>query len=172
MASTNTITGRETVSLAFLNTFGTDSTGQRVVNIDLSKVFDANNITVSGWLHSAAVVCAAGNWLLAHATNPFQAMSASVYSDGLSPGTLKIKMILIINSDATNTITVKRAAANSLPLFDTASAGVVIQPGGHYMFYDPTGATCGALTTGVNDALTIAVGGGTPNAEVFVVYGP
>lgn len=125
--------------------------------------------TISGFLRSSVTV-AAGNWLLAHATDPFQSMGADTYPSGFDPAGTKLKLLLIRNTDSTQTVTVAQAASNGLPIFAAAGDGVPIPPGGCYLWYSPAGTA--ALTTGSNDALTLSVSGGSPVVEVTAFYGP
>lgn len=152
--------------------FSGDSTGGRTIEETLNLTFAAaggSDPTISGFLKGTVTV-AAGDLLLAHATDPFQAMGDAGYSDGFTVAGSKIKLLIIRNSDATRSITVARAAANGLPIFDTAGDSVTIPPGGVFLFYLPTGTA--ALTTGSNDALTLTPSAGNPTAEVTVFYGP
>jgi hypothetical protein len=175
MAASAVYSGSISLTAQLQAILGTDLSGSQVGKFLRSLSFSASGgaaPTLTGFVHAAAVVCAAGDWLLADASDPFQSMGDAQYSQGFAPAGAKPKLITVANLDTVNTITVKRGAANGLTLFDTAGAGQVIQPGGFLFFYDPTGATCGALTTGSNDKLTIAVSGGSPNAEVLIGYGP
>lgn len=125
--------------------------------------------TISGFL-AGEIVAAAGDLLLAHDTDPFQGMGSSTYSAGFSPASSKIKALFIKNTDATNTITIARAASNGLPVFDTAGDSITLAAGDCFFYFKKAGTA--ALTTGSNDALTISVGGGAPTADVVVIYGP
>jgi hypothetical protein len=124
---------------------------------------------VSGFL-AGQFTAAAGDLLLAHATDPLGAMGSETYSAGFSPASSKLKILAIQNTDATNTVTVARAAANGLPIFAAAGDGTTLDAGGCFFWFNKAGTA--ALTTGTNDALTISVGGGTPICNLVAIYGP
>jgi hypothetical protein len=123
--------------------------------------------TISGYLAGTISPSTGTTYLLAAATAPFGA-----YSPGLVPNGLKVKEMWIQNLDPTNAVTVARAASDGLPFLSGASDGVVVQPGGLYLWTDPTGATIGALSTGVNDAMVVTPAAGSPSVFVVVKYGP
>jgi hypothetical protein len=124
--------------------------------------------TITGFL-AGSITAAAGDLLLAHDTDPFQGMGSEGYSAGFSPASSKIKAIYIKNTDSTNTITIARKATNGLPIFDAASDAITLAAGDCFFYYKKAGTA--ALTTGSNDGLTISVGGGSPTADVVVIYG-
>lgn len=124
--------------------------------------------TITGFL-AGSITCAAGDLLLAHDTDPFQAMGSDSYSAGFSPAGTKIKAIYFRNTDSTNTITISRGAANGLPIFAAAEDAITLAAGDAFFRYIKAGSA--ALTTGTNDKLTIAVGAGAPTADVVVIYG-
>lgn len=145
-------------------------------NMRLAETFAANLAaaggtapTVSGFL-AGSIVAAAGDLLFAHATDPFGAMGSETYSAGFTVAGSKLKLLYIRNTDSTNTITISRAAANGLPIFNAASDAMTLDPGDVFFYHKKAGTA--ALTTGSNDALTIAVGGGSPTADVVAIYGP
>lgn len=125
--------------------------------------------TVSGFL-AGTFTAAAGDLLLAHATDPLGSMGSETYSAGFNPASSKLKVLAIRNNDATNTVTIARAAANGLPIFSAANDAISIDAGGFFFLHLKAGTA--ALTTGSNDALTVSVGGGTPSCDIVAIYGP
>jgi hypothetical protein len=145
-------------------------------NMKLAEVFSAvlaasggTAPTVSGFL-AGTFVAAAGDLLLAHATDPLGSMGSETYSAGFTVASSKLKVLAIRNNDATNTVTIVRAAANGLPIFAAAGDGTTLDAGGFFLWHNKAGTA--ALTTGSNDALTISVGGGTPSCDIVAIYGP
>ena len=126
--------------------------------------------TVTGFMNGTGTA-AATDALLAHATDPLGTMGDAAYSEGFTVAGSKLKLLIIENLDATNTLTISRGAANGLAIFGAASAAMPIPHGGVFVWYDPTGAVTGALTTGSNDKLTFAVSGGSPTYQLLAVYG-
>lgn len=130
---------------------------------------DESSITfsnVAGWVHGKSVTCAAGDWLIAASSDPFGSMGDAEYPSGFSPSGKKVLGIYIRNKDATNSITAKRGATNGFPLTDTAGAGFTIKPGKRvFLEFDDV------ATSGSTDKITIAVSGGSPVAEVWILYG-
>lgn len=174
MSVTNTPAGSASIVLALSNLLSGDASGQELCpSISLGYSFAATEalpiMGCAGWLYGRPV-CQAGNWSIASATNPFGAMGNMLYSRNLAPGGKVVKLFYVRNLDPTNSVTLTRAATNGCPLFNAASAGIVIPAGGMFLFIDPTGTTIPALTTGTNDAITIAVSAGTPQVEVLIAY--
>lgn len=138
----------------------------------LSAVFAAaggSAPTLSGFL-KGTITAAAGDLLLAHATDPFQSMGSAEWSPGFTVASSKLKLLYIKNLHASIAIAVARKATNGLPVFDAASDAVTITAGGVFLYYNPAGTA--ALTTGSNDALTITPASGSPTATVVAFYGP
>lgn len=78
-----------------------------------------------------------------------------------------VKVLKVINNDATNTIIVGNAGTTPFtPGFSAATTTVTIQPGGEALFVNPSAA--GWTTTSANN-LRIASGAGTPSATVVVL---
>lgn len=125
--------------------------------------------TISGFLRGQ-ITAAAGDLLLAHATDPFQSMGSAEWSPGFVVASSKLKLLYIINTDATNSITVACGATNGLPIFDAASDAITLAAGDCFLYHKKAGTA--ALTTGSNDKLTISVGGGTPTAYIVALFGP
>lgn len=130
--------------------------------------------TWDGWLYGEFTV-SAGDILAAHATTPVLGSAANAtYSTGLTSNGKKPKLIYLRNTIAvggTGTFTVIRGAANGLPVFLAANDGLTLTPGGVWIWSDPAGSVVGALSSGSNDKLTLAVTAGTPTAELLIVYG-
>lgn len=145
-------------------------------NMQLSKLFagilaatGGTAPTVSGFM-AGTFTAASGDILLAHATDPLGTMGSEVYSAGFTVAGSKLKLLAIRNNDSTNTVTIARAASNGLPIFAAASDGTTLDAGGFFLWHNKAGTA--ALTTGSNDALTIAVGGGAPVCDIVAIYGP
>lgn len=173
MANTGTVAGSVGITASLAEVLAGDQSGQIKSAMSATLRFAAaaslpDIAQASGFLYGKPV-CAAGDWLLAHLTDPFNAMGDAVYPGGFSPAAKKIKAIIIRNLDATNSITIARGTLLGLPIFSAADDAITIPAGGLFVLTLPAGSA--AITTGVNDKLTIAVGGGTPQAEVLVVYG-
>ena len=173
MAVTATFTGSTSFSINAQAAYTVDASAGPALRILQSLTWAASGgdaPTISGWLYGATVTCAAGDWLLAHATDPFQSMGDSTYPTGFTVASSKLKLIYVRNTDATNTITIARGAANGLPIFDAAGDSITLAVGDIFLYYKKAGTA--ALTTGSNDKLTISVGAGSPTCEVAVFYGP
>ncbi len=112
---------------------------------------------------------AAGDLLLAHATDPLQGMGDAAYAPGFTVASSKLKTLVIQNTDSTDSITVARGAANGLPVFDAASDAITLAPGDFFIYHKKAGTA--ALTTGSNDKLTISVSAGSPTFEIMAIYG-
>ena len=124
-----------------------------------------------GWLYGSLTIAAGGDLLLAHATDPLQGFGDALYSDGLTVAGKKLKLLYVRNTHASANFTLKRATANGLPVFDDADSGVTLSPGGIFLWTDPGGDAIGALTTGSNDALSLALPGTASSAVLLAVYG-
>lgn len=126
--------------------------------------------TISGFL-KGTFLAAAGDLLLAHATDPLQGMGDATYPGGFAPsGVAKLKEIFIRNNDATNSVSIARGTTNGLPIFDAADDKITLAPGDIFYYFKKAGTAI--LTTGTNDKLTISVTGGTPSCDIHVKYGP
>ncbi len=171
MSTVYTFTGSANVVVSLRDTISGDVTGSISASVSKALRFAASgaDAVITGFFQGTAT-CAAGDWLLAHATDPLGSMGSAEYSPGFTVAGSKLKLLYIENMDDTRTITVARRATAGLAIFDTAGDSVTIQPGGCRLWYDPTGLTA-ALTTTSNDGLTIAVSGGTPTATVLAMYG-
>lgn len=169
MATTYTPSGTLTITPTFQTVASVDQTGQFLSGMAaITKTFNSTNTTISGYFYGTAV-CAAGNWLMAHATDPLQGMGDAAYSPGFTVASSKLKLLIVQNVDSTNTITISRGTSNGLPIFDAADDSITLTAGGVFVYFNNAGTA--ALTTTSNDKLTIAVGGGTPNAYVLAAYG-
>jgi hypothetical protein len=171
MANVYTYSGNLSLSALLKVVFTGDQAG--TISADVSKplTFAASggDAVITGFFKGDAT-CAAGDWLMAHASDPLQAMGTAVYSPGFTVAGSKLKLLYVENLDATNSITIARGATNGLAIFDTAGDSVTIKPGGFRVWYDPAGIT-GALSTGSNDKATVSVSGGSPTAKVVAMYG-
>lgn len=173
MATTTTYSGNLDLTLALRGAYSADSTGGRVLKRTEAIVFAAAGgtaPTLSGFLNGTGTFAGAVTLLLAHATDPFQGAGDAVYSDGFTVAGARLKVLCIEHTGASGTLTIARAAANGLPLFDAASDAVTLDPGGILLIYLKTGTA--TLTTGSNDGLTITPSAGTITADISVAYGP
>lgn len=105
------------------------------------------------------------DYLLIAASAPFGTYSRTAPVSA----TDRIKLAAFYNSDATNTITVKRGAANGCPIFNAASAGIDIPPGGIVTLYYGTGTA--VLTTTSNDKVTVVSSVGNCSLVCVIGYG-
>jgi hypothetical protein len=172
MATTRAYSGKLTTSARFSALLSGDRTGSEVAEQSNNITFDpagGDAPTISGFL-SGEATCAAGDWLLAHATDPLQGMGASVYSGDFTVAGTKLKYLEIRNEDATNSITISRKTTNGLPIFNAADDAITLAPGDILIIHKKAGTA--ALSTGSNDALTVAVSGGSPVAQIIAAYGP
>jgi hypothetical protein len=175
MAVTGSPSGKTTLNIELANAFSGDRGGDEKTNEALQTitwVASGGTPTISGWV-KGTITAAAGDWLMAHATDPFGTMGDATYCTGgaPSPGVSKLKMLYVRNTHATESITVAQGAASGLPgIFAAAGDGVIVQPGGIFLWYDPDGTA--ALTTTSNDKLTISVSSGSPSGVVIAAYGP
>jgi hypothetical protein len=171
MATSYSHSGSLTLKAFLKATASGDQTGSHTAEIDelLTFALSGGDTTMIGFIKGATVTCAAGDWLLAHATDPFQSMGDAAYSPGFTVAGSKLKLIIIINTDAANSITVARKASTGLPIFNADGDAITIGPGGFECRYIPGGTA--ALSTGVNDALAISVSAGSPTCTVLLGYG-
>ena len=172
MSVTTTYSGSVSLALRLAAALSGDRTGSEVATASDSITFAAaggDAPTLSGFL-SGTAAAAAGDWLLAHATDPLQGMGDAAYSEGFAVAGTKLKLLYIKNNNSTNSATIARGATNGLPLFDTAGDSITLAPGDIFLFYKKAGTA--ALTTGSNDKLTVSVSGGTPSLTVVAAYGP
>jgi hypothetical protein len=170
MSITRTYAGSVNLGIALSVSKSGDVTGKDSAALTAALAFAAAVApTISGFL-SGVFVAAAGDLLLAHATDPLQAMGDAAYSDGFTVAGSKLKFLFIRNNDGTNSVTISRGATNGLPVFDAAGDSVTLGPGDWFLFFKKAGTA--ALVTGTNDKLTIAVSGGTPSCDIVAVYGP
>ena len=172
MALTTTLSGNATLQANFKSVFSVDRSGEETVGFSDLLTFAAaggDAPTISGFFKGTAT-CAAGDWLLAHATDPLQSMGDAGYSEGFTVASTKLKFLYIENLDTTNTITISRGTTNGLPIFNAADDAITLAAGDFFCYYKKAGTA--ALTTGSNDKLTIAVGGGSPTATIIAAYGP
>lgn len=172
MAVTTTYSGSLSIALRLAAALSGDRTGSEVASASDSLTFAAaggDAPTLSGFL-SGTATAAAGDWLLAHATDPLQGMGDAGYSEGFTVAGAKLKLLYVKNNDSTNSVTIARGATNGLPLFDAASDSITLAPGDIFLFFKKAGGA--ALTTGSNDKLTLSVSAGAPSLTVIAAYGP
>lgn len=125
--------------------------------------------SITGYVYGDITV-SAGDILLAHATDPFQAMGASSYSPGFTVAGSKLKLIYVKNTSPTAlSFSLARKSTNGLPIFDAASDAVTLAQDDIFFRFIPAGTA--ALTTGSNDGLTLTPVSGSPTARVIVAYG-
>lgn len=170
MANTYTYTGTLSLAAKLKNTFGGDQVGSVYAEIAKAATFkpSGGDAVITGFVYGTLTV-AAGDLLLAHATDPLQGMGDAVYSTGFTVAGSKLKLLYIENTHASLSITVARGAANGLPIFDAAGDSVTLAPGDVLFIYKPAGTA--ALTTGSNDKLTLQPSSGSPTAKILVGYG-
>lgn len=173
MATTYTYSGTRLLALHANVTATGDQQGTMEASVSTSRSFapaGGDAPTVSGYLKGNLTVSGSGDIALAHASDPLGSYGDSGYSPGFTVAGTKIKAFLFRNTDATNNITVTRKAATGCPIFGAAGDAVTLGPGD--VLYLEFAAGTAALTSGANDALTLAPGAGSPTAEILVAYGP
>lgn len=172
MATTTSYSGETLLQHEYRVNFSADSEGSRVARVTDRLTWAATGgtgPTLSGWL-KGTFTPAAGDILLAHATDPLQGMGDSVYSDGFTVAGSKVKGIWLRNNDATQSFTVARGALNGADIFDAAGDSITLAPGNQLWLFFKAGKS--ALTTGSNDKLTISVTGAhTTASDILVIYG-
>lgn len=173
MATTYSYAGESRIEYELRAAFAGDSEGGRVARIAHRTLWSAAGgsvPTISGWL-KGTFTAAAGDLLLAHATDPLQGMGDSIYSDGFTVAGSKLKALYIRNGDAAQSMTILRGALLGLPIFVNPSDGITIQPGGRVWLEFPTGTD--ALASGGNDKLEVTVSGAhTAASDILAIYGP
>lgn len=172
MATTYTYGGSAEITVSGQASASADLTGTISASLTAALEFAAAGgtaPTVSGFLRGDGIA-AAGDLLLAHATDPLQGMGDSGYSPGFTVAGSKLKLLMITNTDSTNSITITRKTAAGLPIFDADGDAITLAPGDVFFFYKQAGTA--ALTTTTNDGLTISVSGGAPTFSLIALYGP
>lgn len=172
MANTNSYRGSSSLSFQASASFSGDTQGSRTGAWAFTRTYSpagGDSPTISGFVRGTITV-AAGDLLLAHASDPFQGMGDATYSDGFTVAGTKIKAIAFRNCSDSLSITIARGAANGLPIFDAAGDAITLPPLGCFVLEFPSGTA--ALTTGSNDKLTLAPSSGSPTMEILVIYGP
>lgn len=171
MSITTTLSGTLSLTAALRSTLSGDLSGYEAAALSEALTFAAaggDAPTISGFFQGTAVG-AAGDWLLAHASDPLQGMGNARYNSEFTVAGTKLKLLFVKNNDSSNSVTISRGT-NGLPIFDASGDSITLAPGDFFLFYKKAGT--GVLTTGSNDKLTIAVSGGTPNLAVLAAYGP
>lgn len=175
MATTYTYGGTLEISASAQASAGTDWSGTVAAALASSIEFAVSGgtpPTISGFLRGTGTATN-GDILIANSTDPLQGMGDSTFSPGFTVAGSKLKFLMVVNNDTTQTITFSNGAANGTTIFDgTNTHGEKIEPGGLWLYYDPTGALSAALTTGSNDKITVAISGGTPEFDLLAFYGP
>lgn len=174
MALTTAYSGSVQLAINLQNLFSGDRDGTESAAYRIAATLAASGgtaPTISGFL-KGDIVAAAGDILLAHATDPFGTMGDSVYSTGFTVASSKLKLFYFEHTDTSgsNTITIARKASTGLPIFDTAGDSITLSPGDWICRLFKAGTA--ALTTGSNDALTISVSAGSPGMKIICAYGP
>ncbi len=172
MADTITYSGNASIVASLNAAISGDKTGAQAAALSKVLTFAASGgtaPTLSGFF-KGTITAAAGDLLLAHASDPLQGMGDATYSQGFTVAGTKLKFLYIENTDTTNSITISRGTTNGLPIFNAADDAITLAPGDFFLYYKAAGTA--ALTTGTNDKLTIAVSGGSPTATVIAAYGP
>jgi hypothetical protein len=175
MATTVTYSGSASISVVLSAALSGEKTGSELARWLKSITFAAAGgtaPTLAGFMIGDGVA-AAGDILLAHATDPLQGMGSANYSEGFDPAGDLLKILIFENLSTTTgqDITVTRGAANGLEILSAAGDAFLVKPGGFRVFYDPVGLTA-ALVSGGNDKLTLAVAAGSPGFRVLAGYGP
>lgn len=172
MALTTALSGTVQLNTNFKSDYSGDRTGNEQIGDPISLAFAAaggDAPTISGFFKGTAT-CAAGDWLLAHASDPLGSMGNAGYNQGFTVAGTKLKFFYVRNTDTTNSITIARKTSAGLPIFDADGDSVTLAPGDVFMFFKKAGTA--ALTTTTNDGLTISVSGGAPTCIVMAAYGP
>ncbi len=84
---------------------------------------------------------------------------------------VKLKLLAIFAAGGnTNTVDVTRPATNGVPLFNAASGGLSVRPGGAFIWFSPD-LTGVAVTAGTGDLITVTNGGAGTSItyDVFIV---
>lgn len=172
MALTTTLSGSLRIEPNFKSAFSGDRSGEEQINDAQVILFAASSgdaPTLTGFFKGTAT-CAAGDWLLAHASDPLGSMGNAGYNQGFTVDGSKLKFFYVRNTDSTNSITITRKTSSGLPIFNADGDAVTLAPGDIFMFYKKAGTA--ALTTTSNDGLTISVSAGNPTCIVIAAYGP
>ncbi len=175
MATSLTQSGQFALSLQVQNIFSGDTLGLRQAQIALSRAFSPTDtppsiIDIGGFVAAEEVTCATGEWHMADPADPFQGMGNAIVNDGFDPvGKDLIALIVVSDDDNEDAITIKQAAANGCPILTPASAAYTLQPGGAFLFLDPSGTNVANLVRGTNDIIGI-VATGSPTVRVLAVY--
>lgn len=172
MATTVTYSGSLAINALFQALLTVEKTGSEQAKYSKSITFAAAGgtaPTLSGFLIGTGTA-AAGDLLLAHATDPFQGMGDAAYSEGFTVAGTKLKLLILENLDSAINIAFSRGALNGLPVFDAAGDALTLTPGGILVYYNQAGTA--ALTTGSNDKLTVAPASGAPTFRLMAGYGP
>lgn len=174
MADTTALSGSTSLTQQLTAALSGEKTGSEVARIAKTLTWAAAGgtaPTLSGFFIGTGTA-AAGDILLAHASDPLQGQGSATYSSGFVVAGTKLKSIYIENLSTTagQDITFARGAAAGLPIFDTAGDSVTLAPGDFIYLFKKAGTA--ALSTTVNDKITISVAAGSPTYRIVVCYGP
>jgi hypothetical protein len=174
MATTTAYSGTTSIIQTLTCVLSGEKTGSENAQISKNLTWAAAGgtaPTISGWLIGTGTA-AAGDLLLAHATDPLQGMGDATYSEGFTVASTKLKGLYLENLSTTagQDITIIRGAANGLPIFAAAGDGITLAPGDFIYLFIKAGTA--ALTTTSNDKLTLSVAAGSPTFRLVAAYGP
>ena len=174
MATTVTYSGRTLLEISLRAAYSGERSGGEEAEDKVSVTFAAAGgtaPTLSGFVEGVITATTTPtNILVAHASDPFQGLGSAEYSRGFAPASAKLKLIYFRNTDDTDSVTIARAAANGLPIFDAAGDAITLAPGEVFLLYRKAGTA--ALTTGSNDALALTASANTPEVFCILGYGP
>lgn len=167
MASAYAVSGSLSLAISLSALGSGDVAG--ALGITESDLLSIASTEGAGWVNGV-FVAAAGDLSLAHASDPLGSMGdAAYFPPGFVVAGKRIRAIRIRNNDLTNTVTVISKASTGAPIFLALGDGVTLQKnGGEICLVFPDGTA--TITAGVNDLITVSVGGGTPNCEITVIY--
>ena len=173
MVMTDTFSGIIKASvLGQLARAGGNFTGTDVLSHDILKNMNEGSGTgaASGWCAAAtlAITTSGADIDLASATDPFGAIGDEVPT--MAPTGTKLKVFMIENLDATNYVTLKPGAANSVTnWFGAATHTIRIPALGWALFYFDAGQS--TLTAASTDRINITANTGTCNVKLTYIFG-
>jgi hypothetical protein len=178
MANTNAPSGGFSADIQLLNTFGGDTSGQRIASCDFEKAFTSGpatspDIQIAGWLKGTIVADSVADTLeFAHPTDPFRDVGDAEYSDKFNPAGKKLMQLVLFNKSSTETVRVTVPASGGLSIA-SAGASFDLKPLSLYTLCVPAGFTAALVNgAGGNDKLTVVTLAGTAEVDVVAVYIP
>lgn len=165
MATTVTYDGSLSIEDQFRALFTVEFEGSEV-----AKVASRSTLTTIAGFFKGAFTVAAGDFLLAHASDPLQGMGDAAYTLNFTVASKKLAYLYLKNTHASISWSFARGAANGLTLFDAASDAITLKAGAEFRMADFTNGITSALTTGSNDKLTITPASGSPTGTIVAVY--